>query len=92
MCCNSLESLKAKLEAARLKQQEKYNQFIKENDQVTKEKLKKEHESGPDDKKDQKPKGESLLVDRDYFPLMGGGSGNSYRPPKKRACGGGGCG
>lgn len=39
---------------------------------------------------DDKNKKSSLKPD--YNPLMGNSGGSSYRPPKRSACGGGGCG
>ncbi|KAJ6222198.1 hypothetical protein RDWZM_000743 [Blomia tropicalis] len=101
------EAKKAKLLAARLKQQQKYDQFVQENEQQLKETaeqlerelkgtLNTKRSDNDDTDGKSKPHGESLIPGRDYFPLMGGGSSsNSYRPPKKRACGpcgGGGCG
>lgn len=94
-----VEILKEKLAVARQKQQEKYNQFLEENGTAMKEMNDQlEKELNKSDEHDNKPKskGESLFTDRDYFPLMGGGSGgSSYKPVKKRPCGpcgGGGCG
>ena len=89
-----LEILKQKLLAARQKQQESYNQFIQENGAVLKElneKLEKERKNSDNNKKS-KQKAENLFTNRDYFPLMGGGSGSSYKPARKLICGSGGCG
>lgn len=90
------------MEAARLKQQEKYDQYIKENGEELKEKneeLENELKRSSTTKvwKDNDDGGESLFGNQDYLPLMGGGgsTGKSYRPAKKRPCGpcgGGGCG
>lgn len=91
------------MEAARLKQQEKYSQFVQENAEKLKEiseKLEKElqesRNSGKkDDRRGSRGGSDKSLFDRDYMPLMGGGSGGAtYRPAKKRPCGpcGGGCG
>lgn len=90
------------MEAARLKQQDKYKQFVEEHGEKLKEmsaKLEKELKDSKDEKGSRGSRGgenEKSLFDRDYMPLMGGGSGGAtYRPAKKRPCGpcgGGGCG
>ncbi|XP_019871952.2 uncharacterized protein LOC109600259 [Aethina tumida] len=48
------------------------------------------HRLGGDEDDSNKPNGRGLRSE--FFPLMGGGSGNSYRPPRRSPCGGGGCG
>lgn len=93
------------MEAARLKQQDKYSQFIQEHGEALKKKneeLEKELTNSSDDRRGggggsrYDSTDSSSLFDRDYMPLMGGGgSGSTYRPAKKRPCGpcgGGGCG
>ncbi|XP_015363530.1 PREDICTED: selenoprotein S-like [Diuraphis noxia] len=86
------------LQKARIKFQEEYEKKAKIALEKQKEKEKKILEekqallnngtSGQSINRSQKSKNSKP----DYNPLMGSGSGSNYRPPRRSACSGGGCG
>jgi len=88
-----------KLQEKYNKQTEKYQNKLKEKEERKRQELIDKYGTadgfvlgGRREQKEDDNKAKKNTLKPDYNPLMGPGSSSRYRPPRRSACGGGGCG